>query len=799
MLQKSKMLLATALYWLIALNVQSQPWLNSQNPMATFYQEKGWPAWSDAINWSNRINMATYTNGANDFEKFENARDVLASQGGGVLYYPAGTYDFSAHPTGPTQGRGLMLKTGVVILGEEPSTDKLAIRDSATPGLSNLGTKFIFPMVQKTGLNGQIGLVPDSWNMIGLYADGTQRVSDQHHVGVAWVNVIGGYVYFGPDLDWSATYAELNPNTSGGSYRKARFSTNPGETEPWNNRVPNGQFPGDPMFGAIRDGQYRHSVGARFIFGCRFDDCAITDNFMELYKTANGVRNDSVDPGSFHTYRFASRLNLDGANIFVGNNAISKSDKNFYYDQKIQRHNQVVSGSPFQTKTILFDYGKQGGIDINKSLITRAGNRCNYLNGPYAEENVVVRDNWIYSHGHKGYELAGKWMIVQNNVNFRDFLTEGDNIYNLGASGQTPTYELTLDGIQEAGVNSDNMSRAFDMAGWCVWTDQNWYNGTGSFPGNDGEGILYQTQGGVGFLSVAETRNRQGTTGKDGYIAPWDVVIYGQMQAWNRQRGAVGLLKPDANRVEDAVAVANYHPVTNAPNSQAGLNGTNIGDLSFSCPPTSPSAPINVTATPDSAKACIIINWEDNANDEIGFRVDRRISNTANWVTVVYRPANVTGSFVQNFSILDLGNIPAGCANQGPLDLNPQTWYDYMAVPSYNYEYRVVALDCNDNDNGASQPTPSVTFPVVTSTSRDLKLLDFNLAPNPATTQLIVSLSYNDPQSTAMIYDVNGRLVKSQVLNDLKQSVDISGLTPGMYMMTISTSRDRISRRFVKQ
>ena len=58
--------------------------------------------------------MAQYNIGANDFEKFENARDFLAANGGGVLYYPAGTYDFRDHPTGP-MGRGLMLKTGVVI------------------------------------------------------------------------------------------------------------------------------------------------------------------------------------------------------------------------------------------------------------------------------------------------------------------------------------------------------------------------------------------------------------------------------------------------------------------------------------------------------------------------------------------------------------------------------------------------------------------------------------------------------------------------------------------------------------
>lgn len=775
----------------------AQPWVGSANPMATFYKEKGWPAWSDAIRWNNRINMATYTNGANDFEKFENARDQLASQGGGVLYYPAGTYSFADHPTGPNTGRGLMLKSGVVILGDEPSTDKLAIVDSATAGLNALGTKFIFPMVQKAAFGGGIGLVPEPWNMIGLYADAQTRVSDVHHVGLAWVNVVGGYVYFGPDLDWASTWGELNPQTSAGSYRKARWSKAPNETVAWNERIPNGTFPGDPMFGAVRDGQYRHGIGGRFIFGCRFDDCALTDTYMELYKSAGGVRTDSVDAETFHTYRFASRLNLDGANIFVANNALPKSDKNFYYDQKIQRHGQVVSGSPFQVKTILFDYGKQGGIDINKALITRAANRCNYLNGPYAEENVMVRDNWVYSHGHKAYELAGKWMVVQNNVNYRDYLTEGDNVYGLPSTGLSPGYELTLDGVQEAGVNSDNMSRSFDMAGWCVWTDHNWYTGTGSFPGNDGEGILYQTQGGVGFLSVAETFNRQGRTGKNGYIAPWDVVVYGMFQGWNQQRGAVGLLKPDANRVEDAFAIENYHPVTGNPSSTAGLNGTNIADLTFTCPTGAVAPPINVVVTPDTVRTCIVVDWEDVANNEVAFRVDRRVVQSPDWVTIAYRPANVTGSLVQNFRILDLGQVPSGCDNQGTLDLNPQQWVDYNAVPGEAYEYRVVAINCANDDQGASPVTPTVTFPV--SVPKASTKLGVKLSPNPAITQLIVQLSKLDGNTQALVQDVNGRPVISTSLTDLKGSIDVSSLIPGVYNLQLTQGASRTVVRFVKQ
>ncbi len=763
--------------------------------MAQYYQEKGWPAWSDGIQWTNRVNMAQYSNGANDFQKFENARDELATQGGGVLYYPSGVYNFANHPTGPNAGRGLMLKRGVVILGDVPSTDEKAVKDSVTPGLSTLGTKFLFPFLEKPTAGGVIGLVPDPWNMIGLYAGNGEAITDQSNVGIAWVNLVGAYIYFGPELSWSSSYREIssltNPN---GAYRKARNSLFPGETEAWNDRIPNGTFPGDPMFGAIKNGNYQHTPGRRFVFGCRFDDCAITDQFMELYSTtgsgSNLAKTDSVNLDAYHTFRFGSRLNIDGGDVFVANNAITKSTKNFYYNQKIRRHTQVVPGSPWQTKTILFDYGKQAGIDVNKSLLTRAGNLCNYLTGPYSAENVVVRDNYVFNHGHKGFEMGGKWMIVKENYNDRIFLAEGDNIYGLPPSGQSPVYELVLDGYSEAGVNSDNMSRAFDMAGWCAWIDGNWYQGTGSNPGNDGEGILYQPQGAVSFSSVAETFNRQGPTGMNGYIGTWDVPVYGMFQGWNRQRGNVGILYAGGNRVEDAVAVQNFHPFTGSPNTASGSIGGNIIDLSFTCPASNPAAPDSVVLTPDFEKDCIKIKWKDMANNEVAFRIDRRVAGGSEWVTIVYRPANVSGSVVTNWSI-------DGCVHPGQIDLNPQEWYDYLAVPGEFYEYRVVSIDCNNDLSGASIVTPTIQFP--TSVSSLQKEAQFAVYPNPASDFLFVNLFEKTQIEELQIMDLNGRKLSAHKIAGNKAQLNISQLKSGMYVVVIQTKGQKNYMRFVKR
>ena len=50
----------------------------AQNPIAEYYgQSEGYPAWTETIQWDQRIDMSQFEDGENDFEKFENARDLL--------------------------------------------------------------------------------------------------------------------------------------------------------------------------------------------------------------------------------------------------------------------------------------------------------------------------------------------------------------------------------------------------------------------------------------------------------------------------------------------------------------------------------------------------------------------------------------------------------------------------------------------------------------------------------------------------------------------------------------------------
>ncbi|MFW6065760.1 MAG: hypothetical protein ACOC9S_02980 [Planctomycetota bacterium] len=629
------------------------------NPVAEFYSDgEGYPAWTDSIAWDNVIDMSQYDNGSTEFEKFENARDELHAAGGGVLYYPAGVYDFSEGPFDGPDGRGLMLKSGVVIRGEAPDSPAVA----ADEGELELPTKFVFGFQEKGG-----GEVPRDWNMIGITPSGDERLRDVDNVGIAWVNLDGATVFFGPELVWGDTWATAQS-------WKSRYVK-----DTWADRKPDGAHPYDGYLGAPgmgNGGGYLGCGSGRMVFGCRLDRAALLNDF----ETA-GRREapEGFGEEGFHMAKFAGRIAVYGSRIFIANNLLPKSEGNFTYRQTTvetfpRSGNNFAIGDP-RRSVVLWDYGRNMGIDVNKDLLgmVRDDGKCPGL----FEPGVVVRDNWVFNHGHKGFNVSGKWVTLLNNHNERVYLREpkGRATGPYGFRG----WNLTLDGFTESspgggGMISDNLSRAFDLGGRCIWIAQNWYNNLGSDPGNDGEGILCQLHGGTHLYSWAATHNTHvRDEGEGGYIGAWAVKVHGWLVAWNDIAGWVGSV--NGQDVRDAAYVAN----------KAGGVRTNSDAAITSPPGGTPSVPTNVSAETYEGGA-VAVSWTDTANNEIGFRVDRKIDD-GGWVTVAYRPPHVEGT-----------------------EDNPQKWVDFTAPSGRRLRYRVVAVNADDSDAGASDPTEPIVI-----------------------------------------------------------------------------------------
>jgi hypothetical protein len=605
----------------------------TDNPVAAFYPgPEGYPAWTDGLRWDRVINMKTYTKGKTDYDKFLKARDEF-SEGGGVMYYPAGTYDFSTMPAGV----GLLLTPGVIIRGEAPSD-----RPLASEGKLELATKFVFAFRERGG-----GDVPRDFNFIGLQPDDRKAIKAIDQVGIAWVHLVGATVNFGPQMDWGKTWGSA----------KALMSDK--VKKEWGRRDPSGTHPFDALAGGGK--KYVGAGKGRLIFGCVFEDAAVLDDYLDPGYGADGFQ------ASLH----CARIIAYGSRVLVANNLLPRSRHNFKYRQKTSANAKGKGDSQ-----VLFDYGRTCGIDINKDLLI-----CAAAEGTcpgYFEEGIVVRDNYVFNHGHKGYNISGNWVTITDNKNERVYLRAGQDAYGLGTG-----WTLTRDGYEVAGATSDNSSRAFDPAGRNLWIDGNAFNNTGSSPGSDGEGIACRAAGGTPIFSWAITHNiHTRGNGDTSSIGGSDADCHGLLIAWNQTTGWVGnSVKRDSMKMTDCAFVANKCGRIHPDDKTVARFG--ITAPITASPSEAPKPPTKVTAAVYQDDA-VKITWTDASDNEVGFRVDRRLGD-GKWHVIAYRPPRI----------------------QGDAD-NAQEWVDFTAPPRKELTYRVVAINADDNDKGASEPTEKI-------------------------------------------------------------------------------------------
>lgn len=707
------------------------------NPVATRYNdEMGYPAWTDDIKWNRVIDMSAYQQGSNDFERFENARDDLYAQGGGVLYYPGGTYNFSDMPADGPEGKGLMLKSGVVIRGEAPQNDS-----DASDGSLTLSTRFEFGFQTKGG-----GDVPRDWNFVGMVPGEYEELSDIDNIGIAWVHLVGATIYWGPDIQWGDTWE------SAGSWKSSKAKQN------WGQRVPDGTHPLDPFAGGTK--QYRGVGYGRLVMGCILQDAA--------------VLNDAIDEGAgasgFYMDKFGARIAVYGSRVFVANNVLPQSSKNFAYTQTICNTDtrggcsKVCDGTP--EEEILFDYGKTCGIDINKTLLGYTDGNDGLL-----EPGVTVIDNYVYNHGNKGFDIAGKWVVIRNNHNERDYLQSGQDPYGIGG------WVLTLDGWVKStaggpGCISDNLSRAYDLAGQNLWVDENYYNNTGSNPGNDGEGILCQSWAGTQIWSWAFTSNyHEKGVGDNGYIGGYDVEHMGALFAWNTTAGSVGSINNKSKGLVDCAFVQNQADLGTKTSSAAGQPE----DVITECPSQSPAPPADIQATVNDGDH-VVITWSDNSQSEIGFRVDRKMG-SGNWNPIAYRPRKSFGT-----------------------DYNAQSWADFNAPSDCELFYRVVAINCDDNDEGASEAVGPLTINESTTSfqSRNERFIPLMALVRVSGSGIEMIFQKPTRLNELLLWDLRGRKIATKRFKGLHTRAELIAekLSGGTYLLTATTETGKFTERF---
>lgn len=90
---------------------------------------------------------------------------------------------------------------------------------------------------------------------------------------------------------------------------------------------------------------------------------------------------------------------------------------------------------------------------------------------------------------------------------------------------------------------------------------------------------------------------------------------------------------------------------------------------------------------------------------------------------------------------------------------------------------------------------------ISTTSIEDLSVNDqLKIYPNPTTQYLTIHTEGDLDIHSVMIFDMNGRIVDPIFLGkDVRQDIDISHLTKGVYFITISFTNERITKRFIKE
>lgn len=92
---------------------------------------------------------------------------------------------------------------------------------------------------------------------------------------------------------------------------------------------------------------------------------------------------------------------------------------------------------------------------------------------------------------------------------------------------------------------------------------------------------------------------------------------------------------------------------------------------------------------------------------------------------------------------------------------------------------------------GNSNSTPSLS-------AEDFTKLEFSSFPNPAKDKLTLKLSTSTENANVSVFDYSGRLVLSSSISDVDNSIDVSTLSTGMYLIKIAADDKVGVQKFIK-
>jgi hypothetical protein len=435
-------------------------------------------AWTDGLRWSNVVSIADVA-GDTPAARLEAAQKKVSESGGGVVYFPSGTYTFRDT---------IRLRNGAILRGASPEGTPDA-RDAAY----RLGTVFEFPKYEPV-----------------FEGEGTPKGSAFH--GIRMEDPVGGRNCGAVNLEIRHGHVELG--FSVGVNQLGR------------------DFPKH-----FAEGKCGENL---IVYGCALKNSAILDDDVPLLPFQNAWQrwtqrhHAAIEAGAARNVLIANnRIPKSGEDNFVMKGAKLVSGGAL----------PKVADDPAKVKTethdLLFDYDNRPGISVNyvaicnelsvmdryreiTEEIAKGQTVTNWPNTAGFAPGIVIRNNYVYCSGCTGIRTSGNGAYIGHNV-----IRYAQGVVRPTSNGKnTSTFT--------------NNNRAIELRGW-RWTvednDYEVYSNLGP-KGNrfgDGEGIMHEAFNNCDLRDSRLLDNRG-----NAYLCIWRVPVYGLLIKGNRitQQGA---------------------------------------------------------------------------------------------------------------------------------------------------------------------------------------------------------------------------------------------------------------------
>jgi|GEM_PF-448019 len=422
-----------ALLFFVSTAVLAQP---NNNPYKARYGGVG--HWTDSLKWSAVTSVLSFgaipNDNLDDSAAVQTGINTIHANGGGVLFFPAGTYNLTGH---------LKMKSGVILRGEEPT----GITDARQVNY-NPPSKLVFPRFElDTNANGGTG------NDRKKAFKGISSEFECSNAGLVNLDINRAYISFQPRYNFTPGLPHTTPQ---------------------------------PI-------QKNRNV---IVFGCRSNNAVILDGGVPSVNQRPWQVFPWRFSANIEIFLFANcviannRLNDGPADSFEMPNYVIQRRGTSNWIRLTER----TIGTGWRAQ---FNFNDHYGISLNRGKIYQDTTGRYRVAGvatygtPETEPDLYrtgfeVLDNWVYKTSRVGVIAAGIGLVIKGNITRDDSLKVLPEYENFtGPTGLiTPQGATTLE------------NRGIDFSGWQVIVDSNDIETTRNYVqgylSTDGEGILLQ-------------------------------------------------------------------------------------------------------------------------------------------------------------------------------------------------------------------------------------------------------------------------------------------------------------------